>query len=78
MVRREGENAEHNAAMQAEVEAVREAEELERFERAKATHQLMAATAAMLKEHGRPQQGELVEYQVLRVRQEGGQHGNSR
>ena len=61
------------AAKQAEVEAVLVAKELEPLEIAKAMHELMGATAAKLKEHRSPQQGERVEYQVLQVGQEFGQ-----
>ena len=67
VARRVREDAERSAAKQAEVEAERVAKESERLEKAKATQELMAATAAKLKEHRRPQQGERVEYQVLRV-----------
>ena len=57
VARREREDAERNAANQAEAEAVRVAKELEQVEKAKATQELMAATAAKLREHRRPQQG---------------------
>ena len=43
------------------------------MEKAQATQELSAATAATLKEHRRPQQGERVEYQMLRIGQECGQ-----
>ena len=48
------------AAKQPDVEATRVAKELEQFEKANATHWLMPATAAMLKEQKRPQQAERV------------------
>ena len=53
----------------AEIEAAREAKEVEQQEKAKATQELMAAIAANLKEHRRPQQGGRVEYLLLRVGQ---------
>ena len=73
VARRVREDAERNAAKQAEAEAKRVAEELERLKIAKATEELMVATAAKWKEHRRPQEGERVEYQVLRIGQECGQ-----
>ena len=50
-----------------EIEAMRVAKELAELEKANANQELMAATAAHLKEHRRRQQGERVEYQVSRV-----------
>ena len=73
MGRRVREDAERNAAKQAESEALRVAKELEQLEKAKATQELLAATAANKKEQRRPQQCERVKYQVLRVVQECGQ-----
>ena len=61
------------AAKQAEVEAKRVADRLERVEKEKIEKELKAATAAKLREHRCPQQAERVEYQVLRVGQECGQ-----
>ena len=58
VARRVREEAERNAAKQAEAEALTVAKELEQLEIAKATQELMAATAAKLKEHRRPQLGE--------------------
>ena len=55
------------AAAQARDEADRVAKEIEQNAKAKATQELMAATAAQFKEHRRQQQGESVEYHVLRV-----------
>ena len=72
VARRLGEDAERNLAKQ-EAEALRVAKEVDQLEKAKATQELMAATAANLKEQRRPQQGEPVEYQVLRIGQEYGQ-----
>ena len=67
VARRGREDVERNAAKQAEIEAKRIADELERAEKEKIEKQLKAATAAKLKEHSLPQQGERVEYQVLRI-----------
>ena len=66
VARRVREEAESNAAQQAEEEAPDVAQELEQQEKGKAKEDLRA-TAAKLKEHRRPQQGERVEYQVLRI-----------
>ena len=71
--RRVGEDAERNAAKKAEAEAARVAKELEQLNKANATQELMAATAAQLKEQRRPEQGERGEYQVFRIGQESGQ-----
>ena len=69
--RRMREDVQRIAAKQAEAEIESEsvATELEQQEKAKATQELMAAIAEKLKEHRRPQQGERVEYQVLRIGQ---------
>ena len=61
------------AAKKAEVEDIRAAKEQEQLEKAKATRELMGEFAAKLKEQRRPQKGEHVEYQVLRLGQECGQ-----
>ena len=61
------EDAERTAATQAQAEATRVANEMEQLAKAKAMQEMMAATAAQLKEHRRPQRGERVEYQVSRV-----------
>ena len=60
-------DVERIAAKQVEAEAMRVANEVERLAKANATQALMAATVAQLKEQGRPQQVERVEYQVLRL-----------
>ena len=64
VARRVREEAERNAAKQTETEALRREKEVEQLKKAKATRELMAATAAKLKEHPRPQQGERVEYHL--------------
>ena len=48
------------AAKEVEIEAKRVAHELERAEKDKIAKELMETTAANLKEHRRPQQGERV------------------
>ena len=65
--RRMGEDLERIAAKEAEIEVRRVADVLVRAEKVKIPKELMAAPAEKLKEHRRPQQGEGVEYQVLRV-----------
>ena len=49
------------------------ADEIERAEKARIEKELKEATAAKLNEHRRPQQGERVEYQVLRIGPDCGQ-----
>ena len=73
VARRIREDLERNAAKQGEIEAKRVEDELERVEKEKIEKDLKAATAAKLKEHRRPQQGERVEYQVLRIGPDSGQ-----
>ena len=60
------EDANRTATMQAQAKANQLANELEQLAKAKAT-ELRAATAAQLREQRRPQHGERIEYQVLRV-----------
>ena len=48
---RVGHDAERNAAKQAEAQPMRVVKELEKEEKANATQELLAATAAKLKEH---------------------------
>ena len=60
-------DVERIAVKQAEAETMHVAKQVERLEKVKATQALMATTAAQLKEQGRPQQVERVEYQVLRL-----------
>ena len=64
--RRLREDTARNAAKHAEMEAKSVADELERAEKEKVEKELKSATEAKLKEHRRPQQGERVEYQLLR------------
>ena len=66
VARRVREDVERNAAKQAAAEAKRGSDEMERVEKARIEKELKEATAAKLKEHRRPQQGQRVEYQVLR------------
>ena len=58
------EDTERKTAKQAEIESKRLADELERGEKLKSEKELKAATAAKLKDHRRPQQGDRAEYQV--------------
>ena len=53
--------------MQHEIEAKKVADKLERLEKEKIEKELKEATAAKLREHRRPQQGERVEYEVFRI-----------
>ena len=71
--RRVREDAERNVDKQEEAEALRVAKEVEQLEKAKATQELRAATTAKLKQHRLRQQGERLEYQVLRIGQACGQ-----
>ena len=73
MAGRVREDRERNAAKEAEPEAKGVVTELDRAEKEDLAIELMAATAAKLKEHRRPQQCERVEYQMLRVGPECGQ-----
>ena len=66
-------DAECHETKQAEAEQALAAKELEQQEKAKAPQELRAATEKKLKELIRPQQGEHVEYQALRIGQECGQ-----
>ena len=67
------EDVARNAAMQAAIEAKKIADEIERAEKGRIEKDLKEATAAKLKERRRPQQGERVEYQVLRSAPDDGQ-----
>lgn len=62
-----GEDVERTAANQVEHETMRAAKELEQLEKAKATQEFMAGTAAQLMEHRPPPQVKRVEYHVSRV-----------
>ena len=73
VARRVREDIEGNAAKQAEIEAKRGADEIDRAEKAKIEKKLQVSTAAKLKEHRRTQEGERVEYQVLRIGPDCGQ-----
>ena len=70
VARRVREDAERNAATQAAIENKRQADERERerVEKERIEKELKAVTATKLKVHRSPQQGEHVEYQVLRMR----------
>ena len=67
VARRVGEDAERNAAKQVAIESKRGADERKRVEKERIDKELKAATPSKLKDHRRPQQGERVEYQELRI-----------
>ena len=76
--RRLEEHAKRTAAMQAQAEATRVANDLEQLSKIKATEEVKAATVGQLRAHRRPQQGEPVEYQVFREGHQPVQDANGR
>ena len=61
------EDVERNALRQREIDGKKVADEMERTEKEKIEKKLKEASAAKLREHRRPQQGDRVEYEVFRV-----------